>query len=390
MAVDHSQDEVVVLADRVALTAGKVLRTQLFILIATMAVTAWLFWHLMAPFDWFAAGWRNLLQISLQFLFVLVIVAVQLFWTNRARRLERLVLSPTGIQYVSPLPQRLKWISPDCTLEWGQISSVGLSIPKGVPRRPELVTMTIVAGTRTKKIQPVRWVDPDTYAPSPDKPWWKFERGRFRPEGQGMMEAVSASAVVRYVARRIPQLAIDSRLAEKETMTALENNPHGRVAIAILFLLFAYMLLDLMLGPESYLDAPSTLIHIYALTGIIAAALSAIWLAGSSLKTGEKAGLAMLLGLMASAAMLPGALRINALFDSHGLVTYDCRVIQDARHVTLQPFAAGIPPVDYFAANPYWSKFGKGDVYEVRIRRGILSFYQFDSATIIERIHNDK
>ncbi len=386
--VDHSQDEVLVLADKLSLTGGMALKRQLFILIAVLAAIACMFWYLLAPVDWSVIGWRKLLLNSAQFLLVLGILALQLAWVRRAARLERLVLSPDGIRYISPLPQRLKWICPDVLLPWGEISSAELSIPKGVARKLEFVILSFKSDAKTKNISPLRWVNPDTYI-APAKSWWKFEPSRFRQEEQDLVNAVSASEVVRYVTRHIPRLAIDPRLTEATTMTALEHDRHGRVAIAIIVLLFAYMFFDFVLGPESYVDKPTALVHLYAIAGIVGAVLSGIWLSKSSLKAPEKAGLAILLGVITSVAMLPGALRINTLLDTQGLVTYDCRVVLEGQRVILKPFAAEVPAVSYFARNEYWEKLNKDDVYQVRIRKGLLGFYQFDSVSIIERMRND-
>ena len=52
----------------------------------------------------------------------------------------------------------------------------------------------------------------------------------------------------------------------------------------------------------------------------------------------------------------------------------------------MQPLEPGWPKIDYFAKDKYWKKFGKGDVYPVEVRKGILGFYQFNSSVIVRDI----
>jgi hypothetical protein len=100
----------------------------------------------------------------------------------------------------------------------------------------------------------------------------------------------------------------------------------------------------------------------------------------------EKTGLAMLIGMLVAAAMVPGALRINALTDTQGASTYDYYVTQSANGVVLRPVVDGMPVIDYFAKKKFWAGFGKNDTYSVQIRKGVLGFYQFNSSIIVDDI----
>lgn len=84
--------------------------------------------------------------------------------------------------------------------------------------------------------------------------------------------------------------------------------------------------------------------------------------------------------------MVPGALRINVVLDKNGSGIHDYRVTQGDDSVVLQPLEPGWPKIDYFAKDKYWKKFGKGDVYPVEVRKGILGFYQFNSSVIVRDI----
>ena len=199
-----------------------------------------------------------------------------------------------------------------------------------------------------------------------------------------------ASEVLQYISRNVPHVTIDSTLNKAEDSTSLEKNPHGRIAIGIVSLLMFYALFDLTLGPESYIDDPLSLLHIYISAGIIGAILSGAWLYKSTLASAEKIGLAMLIGVLVAVAMLPGALRINAFTDSNSSNTYDYFIMQDKDGVVLRPVVEGMPTIDYFAKNKFWGKFGKDDTYPVLIHKGSLGFYQFNSSAIVDDIHGSE
>jgi hypothetical protein len=312
---------------------------------------------------------------------------------DRAKKFERLILSHEGIRYDSPFPKFLKRFKQDWSLNWNQVSTIEFGFPAIVhPQRrntPEFCILTFIAGEEKQFISPMRWVNPKSYA-APKKLRNAFRFRLSHGDEVDIKQAVSESEVVRYLSAKQPHIAVNWDLNVVETMTSLEKNLHGKISIAVLMLLLAYTVIDLMLGSDSYIDEPTTLTHIYVVSGIVGAVLSGLWLSRSSLQLFEKWGLAILFGVVTSAAMLPGALRINALAGNEGLITYDCRVIQGTDGIILQPLIQGVPSIEYFAKNSYWNKFGKDDVYPVQIRKGILGFYQFDSAAIIERIENDK
>lgn len=306
-----------------------------------------------------------------------------IWYLNRARKLERLTLSPEGIQYTSPLPQSLKRLRPDWSLSWQQVEKTELGM-NGKIQNPEFVLLTFMYGTKKRRVFPTRWVNPASYS----APTLRFNFTFKIPARDDILKSALATEIVRYISRNVPTITVVANLTQTEAITSLEKNPHGRIAMGIIFLLILYAVIDFVIGSESYIDEPSTLMHLYIAAGIIGTILSAIGLYKSTLAAAEKGGLAILIGVVVSAAMLPGALRINALTDSNGLVAYDYYVKQDQRSVVLQPVVAGMPSIDYFAANKFWGKFGKDDTYPVQIRKGGLGFYQFNSSIIVDDIHN--
>ena len=310
----------------------------------------------------------------------------QIPYLARAQKLERLTLSPDGIQYTSPLPALLKQFKPDWFLAWSQVNKAELGALSGRLIDTALVQLTLSSSSEKQRISPAVWVDAENYKRPVFR--FKFTFTASKQTHDDILKSVMASDVIQYISKNVPQLTIDSALNKTEVFTSLEKNPQGRIAIGIISLLMVYAFLDFILGPESYIDEPSTLLYIYVSAGIIGAILSGAWLYKSTLVIGEKIGLAMLMGLVVAFAMLPGALRINALTDSKSANTYEYFVTQDKDGVILRPVVDGMPNIDYFAKNKFWGKFGKNETYPVQIHKGVLGFYQFNVSAILDDIHS--
>lgn len=332
----------------------------------------------LAQIDWLHASIRHFDVVAL------LGMALGFAWyQKRALKLERLILSPNGIQYISPAPPLFKRYKPDWSIAWHQINKAELGTMMSRFYSPDVVFLTFTTTADKRRIIPTHWVGPETYS----WPFFQFKSIFKTPSRDEILKSVMASEVVRYLSMCVPQLTLNTNLSQAETYTSLEKNPHGRIATGMIFLLVTYAIIDYVIGPESYIDAHTSLLHIHVSAGLVGATLSAIWLHKSTLVIGEKVGLAILIGLLIYVAMVPGALRINALTDDNGLVAYDYYVTQDTNSVVLRPVVEGMPTIDYFAKNDFWKKFGKDDTYPVQIRKGGLGFYQFNSAIIVDDIH---
>lgn len=326
--------------------------------------------------------WGRAIFRSLEAVVILCVAVLQIYYSIRANRLERLVLSREGVRYVSPLPPFLKRFRPDWYLAWDQVSKAELVTLARQMNNPEFILITLTAGSEKRQLFPVRWVDPEKYS----SPVFKFTLSFKRQSNDEMLKAVMDSDIMRFISASVPQVAVNPALSAAEIHTSLEKNPHGRIAMGIIFLLIAYAVIDFMAGPDAYVDAPSSLFHIYVSTAIAGAILSGIWLYKSTLIVQEKIGLAILIGAIAGVAMIPGALRINTFSGSEAAGTYDYFVVQGADSVVLKPVVEGMPVIDYFAKNRFWGKFGKDDTYPVQLRKGILGFYQFKLSPILQDI----
>lgn len=354
----------------------------------------------------FLAGvnWQQLasIHISLASLGQIAMLVAYFLFLDRAKKTERLILSAAGMRYISPLPRALKRLMPDWFLAWDEVRSIEAGVfplpaQAGnhalVPDARRLVMFLVGAGPNggasRHRIFPLLWARPEAASAR----WFRlaWDRLRRRQPEPNFAQVLAESEVGRYLAAHQPHLAIrwSETVSPYPPMNALERDRHGKAALVLLALLMLYAMLDFVLGPESYVASPAGQEYLFAGAGIGAALLSGLWLSRSALTFAETAGLAVLLGAATAVAMIPGALRINQFIGGNELVSYDCRVLKAGDRIVLQPVTPGIPDVAYFSSNDYWNKFGTDARYPVRIRKGILGFYQFDSADILRRMARD-
>ena len=91
----------------------------------------------------------------------LLVVILHSSYLLLAARRERLILTPAGMEYRSPLPGALQGLRPSWSLRWSQIRSATLkSLLYG--RGPQVVSLELDAGTRKVKLYPYHWVDRTT------------------------------------------------------------------------------------------------------------------------------------------------------------------------------------------------------------------------------------
>lgn len=329
------------------------------------------------------ANWDNQVRLIVFFMIFPGFFAFGL----RANKLERLILSPEGIRYVSSLPSFLKRFMPDWSLQWSKVTSFELKPLKLGGSSPNLAVLHIKHGGGEQKIHPFHWADPITFTPRRTGPL--FSLNPFVRNEKPSQEHVMESDVVRYIRRQVPETPLQSSLGDPAlTPTDLEKDFHGKVSVVLIFLMMGYTGADILMGPQAYIELPPFVFYLAA--EIAGAALAGVGLAHSKLALSEKYGLALLMGVVVSVAMLPGALRINALFNDAETQPY--QVVKNGNGIVLRPLTKGWPSIDYFADDSYWNQFDKDEIYPVKVRKGILGFYQFDAASITEdmdRFHAD-
>lgn len=329
-----------------------------------------------------AVDWSHALLNHFDLLIPFVVIAGQLLYLNRAQRLERLTLSATGISYTSPLPQLLKRFKPDWSLAWGDVRRGELGTLNLFAPNPEFVLLTLHSATGTQRIFPARWVDSDSHSP----PAFRLRFTLSSASRADVIDSVLSSEVMRYISGNFPEIPVGQTSGSARNHTSLEKDPHGKKALGIVALLIVYALADFVAGPDAYVEDPSELLHIFIPVGVAGAVLAGVWLYRSALPAGEKTGLAFLIGILVAVAMVPAALRINALTDPDGGRRYEYHVMPGMDSVVLRPVVEGMPAIDYFSKNGFWGKFGVNDTYPVLLRKGALGFYQFDASVIVDDI----
>lgn len=299
---------------------------------------------------------------------LLIAVTLQLAYMRLAHRHERLILTPGGIEYRSPLPWPLQALHPSWSLAWGQIHSASLQGTKLV-RGPQALVLVLESSLRKVKIHPFQWVDPDNYEPL--SPWAELMKQR-NADAVGNVARVEASEVLRYMAVASPQLVVKYRAQGAEF--ALEKNRHALVVVVGFFVLLFYALGDsFFIGNEVYAEEPPY--SFFAASGLLAALLAAVWMRSGGVPVAENVFVSLLFGAVLGAAAYPGALRVNAFTDLDGLRSYEYQLSPE---MTLKPFTDGLPVLAFPHYSDYWSQFKRDSIHEFELRHGGLGFYQLN------------
>lgn len=297
-----------------------------------------------------------------------------------AIRRERLILTPAGIEYRSPLPAALQGLRPGWSIAWGQIRSVTLkSLLYG--RGPQVVSLELDAGSRKVKLYPYQWVDPNHYQPL--SPWREKQRLQ-RATPEEIANAIYSSEILRYLAAVVPQLVPPREQKFASAYFALEKNPRSLAVVIAFFVLLFYALGDtFVIGHETYAAAPPY--NLFIATGVLAALAAALWMRRGQVPLPETLMVALLFGGTFGAAGYPGALRLNALTDSDGLRTYQYRLTRERQ---FEPLAQGLPTLAFPQYYEYWAQFETGSLHEFELRKGGLGFYQLDMRPVNEALHD--
>lgn len=312
---------------------------------------------------------RNPVDAVVNALFLIVVV-LQLGYLRLAQQRERLILTRTGIEYRSPLPDALQALRPSWSLAWGQIRAAALQ--GGLRARDARgVALELDSGLRKVRIFPFQWVDPAH--DQPVSPWAELRKlHRMTPEE--IVARVEESAVLRYIAAAAPHLLPQRGAPFADVGFALEKNPRA-LAVVIAFFVFGFYALGdtFVFGHETYADQPPY--RFFFAAGLLAAIAAALWLRRAHVPVAESLGVALLFGGALGAAAFPGALRVNACTDVHGLRDYEYQLTPELK---LSPLSAGLPTLDFPRYADYWSHFKAGSVHAFELRQGGLGFYQLN------------
>jgi hypothetical protein len=298
---------------------------------------------------------------------ILIILVLHLVYMRLAQQHERLILTPTGIEYRSPLPEVLQPLRPSWSFAWSEIRTASL---QGVTRARDarFVALELDNGVRKVKIFPFQWVDPAHYQPvSPMAGMWKLRREI--PEE--VVARVEESEVMRYISAVAPHLLPQRGAPFADLGFAL-------AVVVAFFVFFLYALGDtFFVGHEVYADQPPY--RFFIVTGILGAIAAALWLRRGQVPIAETLGVALLFGGALGVAAYPGALRVNAVTDAEGLHNYQYQLAQD---MTLHPLSTELPTLTFPRYTDYWSHLKAGSMHEFELRRGGLGFYQVNMQPI--------
>ncbi len=298
---------------------------------------------------------------------------VLLGYSSRAR--ERLNLSPTGIEYRSPIGGPLNFMQRDWALQWCEVRSARI----GKMFRyagGHLAALIMDTGERRRRLMLYPWVDPSSYRPRSLREERTFIRA-LQAQGSVYDDWVCTNPVVAYITENVRSLEIDTA-ASSSSAFALEKHPWAFGSVVTFFLLASYLLIDgfIVVG-EIYAHTPPY--TLFAGSGLLAAIVAIAQLRARGVPALESGVLGMMLGTALGCALYPGVLRLNQWTDESGLrpTTYESK--GEGRFVSVD---ADLPELRFDDYPEYWRQVAAGQRYEFELRRGGLGFYQVNLVPI--------
>jgi len=306
---------------------------------------------------------------------------VVLLYMYLASRNERLILTSSGIRYVSAFPEPFDLLSPGWFVRWDQVTHARLDRARfGLD--PVLSPLTLVTRTRERRLRPLFWVNPDTWKP--------VRKRRFgfpvKPGVAEQLENLANADLVEYVRAHITGMEMNTGTGDKAAKQSfnLEDNPwSGGMAVALLVLL-GYALVDtFMLKTEVFAGEPP--IEIYMVAGLLVACVAAFLSFRARLPMYICILLPAMIGIAFAAASHPALLRINQLTDTSGLANYTYVRQADGRY---RPKDIGPPSLSMDYPPEYWSQFMPGSTHEFALRRGGLGYWQLSEVPLKEAYYD--
>lgn len=315
-----------------------------------------------------------------EFCALIVVPGIHLWYSHRASKHERLHLDQMGIGYRSPLPDTLRALQPDWSLQWSQIREIRIVLPKAM-FHPNLAVLEIDAGPVKRKLRPLQWSIVDSKGKTSkvtSAPWRERFLSGFRPahDAKRTLQDIGQSSVVRYAMQA--GVKVKSHTAHGiGSGFALEGHRHARVAMGLVLVLLCGAIIDLALNQEVYaVDPPFVL---FAFAGALAVPAGMLWLASAGVPRKETLGLSLLLGGAFGFALYPGLLRLNAATDAKGLRAYEYRLTE---YVVFTPTDSDLPALTLSKDADYWGQFKLGTMHSFELRKGALGFYQLNMTPV--------
>ena len=347
-------------------------RVTAAVLFAILAVMAAVFAPLLAGVDW-SKAWSRLLSGSLPVIELLVAAllgAAHFWYSRRAAKLERLFLDEHGIRYQSPLPA----VQPSWSHAWSQITAARLVIPRLAAHHNTVALVIEAAGARHKVAGMWAPAGQEAEEFGSAMPLFSSHAALF----ERIADDVERSALVQYMRRM--GVKVEMREGPRSGF-ALERNRASRAALALIFVLIGYAIVDFLINSETYAVKPPAVL--YVLAGVMVLLACAMVLALNRVPQAESWGVSVVLGAAFAAALYPGLLRVNQLTDGEGLKPQQYRLEDYVRLKALDPQLPDLLFIDY---HEYWQQFPRGSQHEFLMRKGALGFHQVDMGPVHERM----
>lgn len=304
-----------------------------------------------------------------------LLIGFGLIWyTGRAKKLERLTLDERGMRYQSPLPDWLASMQPSWSHSWAQITAARIVMPR-LAFHPNMVALVIEAGAERRKL-PAMWVAAEREDDSEASGVALFSS--HQAAAQQITRDVDQSALVQHMRRM--GVKVERHEAPRAGF-ALERNRASLGALMLIFALIAYAIVDFMVNTETYAVKPPAVL--YVLAGALVMLACAITLALKEVPSAEAWGVSVVLGAAFAAALYPGLLRVNQVSDQEGLKPQQYRLDDYVLFKALDP---RLPDLVFIDDHEYWQQFPRGSQHEFLLRKGALGFHQVDMGPVHARM----
>jgi hypothetical protein len=286
---------------------------------------------------------------------------------------ERLIVSPLGIQYLSPLRGVFSMFYPDWFLRWEQVIDAHIQAPRA-GMNSSFFSLVLVTSSATRKLHPGNWIDPESWQP-PKRKFFSMPTGK-RPEQS--FDTIMKTDLITAVREYLPAKNIE--LNEGSKLFDLGSHSATMVFTISLFVLLAYAIVDtFFVFSDVYIDSPP--LNLFVSGGLVFAVVAFLVMHRAKIPMYIIISLALMNGVAFAAAMHPGLLRINQLTDNDGLREFT--YIREANNI-YSPEQPGTPAISMQQPYEYWAQFQPGSRYVFLLRRGQLGFWQLNESSLIE------
>ena len=294
------------------------------------------------------------------------------FYLYLGNKYERLIVSPIGIQYLSPLRGVFSMFYPDWFVRWEQVTDAHIQQPRaGI--NPSFSSLVLVTLSGTRRLQPTNWLDPQSWE-APKRKFFSMPTGR-RPVLS--FDVIMKTDLMTAVRNYLPAANIE--LKEGSKLFDLGSHYATIIFTTSLFVLLAYAVVDtFFVYSDVYINSPP--LSLFVSGGLVFTVIAFLVMQRSKIPMYIIISLALMNGVAFAAAMHPGLLRINQFTDNDGLREFT--YLREANNI-YSPETPGTPSITVHQPYEYWAQFQPGSKYVFQLRRGLLGFWQLSESRLI-------